>query len=193
MAVGRVLTGFSNVFVAKYSATGGTVTYTNGIRLARGVSVEVAPEDNGDDNIFYADNVAAETIAGQFTGGTLTLTVDGLLDDARKLIYGLPSAVSGWTAFDDTQAIPYVGVGFIARYMNDGVSTYVPYLLNKCRFEQDTISANTQEEEVDWQTQELTATILRADNSNHTWKEIGEEQDTEADAVDALKTKLGIS
>ena len=67
MAAGKVCTGFSMPYVAKYSATGGTVTYSEAMRLARGVSVEVAPEV-GDDNKFYADNIAAETATGTFTG-----------------------------------------------------------------------------------------------------------------------------
>ena len=78
-AAGKVITGFSSPYVAKYSASGGTVTYSDGMRLARGVSVSINPEV-GDANPFYADNVEAETVPGTFTGGTATLTVDGLLE-----------------------------------------------------------------------------------------------------------------
>lgn len=194
MAAGRVLTGFSNVHVALYSNSGTTITYSDGMKLARGVNVNVSPDDSGDDNNFYADNELAESISGKFVGGTLTLTVDGLLDSARKLIFGLPTASSGgWVAYDDDQSIPYCGVGFIARYMSDGVESYVPYILNKVRFNQDSTEAATQEEEVDWQTQELTATILRSDDAKHTWKEIGTAVATEAAALTALKAKLSIS
>ena len=39
-ANGRVITGFSQPYVALYSESGGTVTYASGQILARGVSVD---------------------------------------------------------------------------------------------------------------------------------------------------------
>ena len=90
-AAGKVTIGFSKPYVALYSESGGTVTYSSGQLLARGVSVSVE-SDSSDNNNFYADNIVAETDAGSFTGGTATLTVDGLLQDAEKLVQGLPTA-----------------------------------------------------------------------------------------------------
>ena len=75
-ANGKVLTGFSNPWVALYANTGTTVTYSSGAVLARGVSVTITPDDVNDDNIFYADNGPAETDPGVFSSGDLTLTVD---------------------------------------------------------------------------------------------------------------------
>lgn len=72
MANGRVITGFSKPFVALYNNNSGAVTYTNGMALARGVNVSIEPEVS-DNNIFYADNVAAETAGGIFMSGTATL------------------------------------------------------------------------------------------------------------------------
>lgn len=193
-AAGRVCTGFSKPYVAKYSATGTTVTYSNGMLLARGVSVAIQPETADEDNIFYADNVAAETVGGTFTGGSATLTVDGLLDAARKLIYGLPTAdADGFMAYGDNQSIPNVGIGFVARFMSDGVTSYVPVILTKCRFNEPELNAATQEEDIDWQTEELEATILRDDTANHVWKLLGAELATEALAEAKIKTKFNIS
>lgn len=191
-AAGRVTTGFSLPYVAVYSATGGTITYSDGQKLARGVDVTISPESS-DDNIFYADNQAAEEDSGRFTGGTLSLTVDGLLTATKKLIFGLPTADSdGWTAYGDEMAVPYVGVGFIARVQSDGVVAYVPTVIAKCKFHPEENTAATQEDEIDWQTQALEATILRADDTNHNWKFEGKEYATEAAAETALCTKLGI-
>ena len=157
-AAGKVCTGFSLPYVATYSASGGSVTYANGQKLARGVNVTISPEA-ADDNVFYADNVAAETIGGTFSGGTVTLTVDGLLVAAEKLIMGLPNATSQAVGsgtvsvyeYGDAQEIPYVGIAFIARYMSDGVTTYVPFLLTKARFNTFETAAATQEDAIDWQ------------------------------------------
>ena len=192
MAAGRVTTGFSKPYVALYGESGGTITYTSGQLLARGVDVSISPESS-DDNNFYADNVLAESDAGRFTGGTVTLTVDGLLTATKRLIFGLPTAdADGWTAYGDNMAIPYVGIGYIARTMSDGVTAYVATVLAKCRFNQPEDAAATQEDEIDWQTQSLEAVIMRGDDANHNWKFESSEFSTEAAAETALQTKLGI-
>lgn len=191
-AAGKVCTGFSKPYVALYSASSGTITYSSGQLLARGVNVSVSPE-SGDDNNFYADNILAESADTKFTGGEVTLTVDGLMSTAERLIMGLPAASSGWTSYDDDQSVPYVGVGFIARYQSDGVVSYVPYVLAKCMFSQINTAAATQEENIDYQTQELSAKIFRGDDAKHAWKFVGNEETSEATAEAALKTKLGIS
>lgn len=186
MANGRVITGFSYPYVAEYAASGGSVTYSNITVLARGVEVDLSV-DASTDNIFYADNLEAENLSGVFAGGTVTLTVDGLKDAARKLILGLPSADSdGWTAFGDDQSIPYIGLGFIVRYMEDGVTSYMPVVLPKVMFSNPGISAATQESEVDWQTQELTATIFRDDSAKHNWLQMGAAVATESTATTTL-------
>lgn len=197
MAAGRVLTGFSMPYVATYSASGSTITYTGASQLARGVSVAIAIE-SGDGSTFYADNVAAEGTGGVFTGGTVTLTVDGLKDAARKLIEGLanPTEVTVGSdtvdvySYDTDQVIPYVGIGFVARYMENGVTTYVPVVLTKCQFDVDGMEAATQAESVEFQTQELTATIMRDDSTKHCWRKIAEAQETETAAVAVITALL---
>lgn len=200
MASGKVLTGFSLPYVALYSASGTTITYSSGQKLARGVSVSVSPEV-ADDNKFYADNIAAETVPGIFTGGEVTLTVDGLKATAEKLVMGLPTPTSLTVGTDtvdiyeygDNISIPYVGIGFIARYQEDGVVTYVPVVLTKCRFNTNGMEAATQEESIDWQTQELTASIFRDDSANHAWKKFGEDQTSESAAEAVIKTIFSIT
>lgn len=194
MAVGKVVSGFSKPYVALYAASAGTITYTSGQRLARGVNVS-GSADTADDNNFYADNVIAETEAGVFTSGELTLTVDGLKQDAEKLIMGLPAAdtTTGLIAYDDDQSIPDVGVGFIVRYVEDGVTTYTPVIYPRCAFQFPNTEAATQEENIDWQTQELTATIKRAEDAKRTWKYVGGAETTEAAAEDKIKTFFSIT
>lgn len=197
MANGRVITGYSMPKVAVYSFASNSVTYTGLTPLARGVSVSMDVETS-DSTDFYADNVLAESAGGRFTGGTVTLTVDGLKDAARKLIQGLPaetsltvgSATVKVLEYDDRQAAPYVGIGFVVRYMENGVTSYVPVVLTKCIFDVDTIEAETQGENIDFQTAELTATIARDDTANHTWRRIGEAQTTEALAEAVIAAML---
>ena len=190
-AAGKVLTGFSLPYVALYAESNGTITYSSGQKLARGVEMTISPETS-DDNTFYADNQSAESASGTFTGGTLSVTVDGLFDTPEKLIYGLPAASSNWYSYDDDQAVPYVGFGAIARYMSDGVTTYTAIVLPKVRFNALELSAATQEDEIDWQTQALEATIFRADDAKHTWRKLSEPQTTEAAAEALIKTMFSI-
>lgn len=197
MANGRVITGYSMPKVAVYSYASNTVTYTGLTPLARGVSVSMDVETS-DSTDFYADNALAESAGGRFTGGTVTLTVDGLKDAARKLIQGLPaetsltvgSATVKVLEYDDRQVAPYVGIGFIVRYMENGVTSYEPVVLTKCVFNVDALSAETQGENIDFQTSELTATIARDDTANHMWLRRGEAQTTEALAEAVIAAML---
>ena len=197
-AAGKVCTGFSMPYVAKYSNVGSVVTYSGVMQLARGVSVSLSL-DTTDDNVFHADNVSAETAAAIFTGGTATLTVDGLLAEAEKFILGLPETTkvpAGGAQVDvshygDGMEIPYVGIGFVVRYQSGGVVTYAPVVLAKARFQQPGLDAATQEKSIDWQTQELTATLMRDDTASHDWKLVGADQSTEEAAVEVLKAILG--
>lgn len=197
MANGKVITGYSMPFVALYAAANGVVTYSGGIPLARGVDVSLSVEGGGD-NDFYADNVKAESDTQTFSSGTLSLTVDGLKAAARKLISGVKTTRkegSGDTAisfdvYDDKQEMPYVGVGFVVRYMEDGVTTYAPIIIKKVKFSPEGLDAATQEENIDWQTTKLEASIMRDDTANHEWKMIGDDQTTEEAAVAAYKLVL---
>lgn len=193
MAAGKIMTGFSLPYVAKYANSGTTVTYSQGQRLARGVQVSIEAEAE-DDNIFYADNISAESAPGIFTSGTATFTIDGLKIDAERLIMGLSAAdADGFVHYGEGITIPYVGVGFICRYMEDGVSSYVPVILTKCRFVTPGVDSQTATETIEWQTQELTATLLRDDTSGHDWKLVGDGLATEALAEAKIKAKFGIT
>ena len=200
MANGKVITGYSKPYVALYNANEGSPTYSGGMPLARGVDVSVEAE-TGDAVNFYADNVMAESVGGVFTGATITMTVDGLKDAARKLIMGLPNAESMTVGtetvqvykYDDRQQIPNVGIGFIIRYMEQGVTTYSPVVFTKASFSVDGIEAATQEEEVEFQTTELEAALMRDDSANHVWRIIAADQTTEAAAENVIKSILNIS
>jgi phi13 family phage major tail protein len=191
MEAGRVTTGFSKPYVALYNNVGTTVTYTGLRRLARGVNVNISPE-SADDNKFYADNIEAESAAGQFAGGNVDLTVDGLYTDAERFIQGLPApGADGWTNYGNDQVIPYMGLGFIVRYMSGGVTSYQPMLLTKVKFNTPGTEAATQEDEIDWQTQSLSASISRDDTTKQNWRSLGASFATEAEAELALKVKMG--
>ena len=192
MANGQVTTGFSKPYVALYTCTNGVISYSDGQPLARGVEVNVEPESSEDNN-FYADNQEAESDSGKFTGGTISLTVDGLLTAAERLVMGLPAATEGWMDYDDDQQIPEVGIGFIRRVMSGGVTSYIPYILVRAVFSQIPVNGATQEEEIDWQTTELSATLKRGQDAKHRWKRVGQNCQTEEAAEAMIQAALGIT
>ena len=194
MAAGKVITGFSNPYVAWMQDGENAWSLSGGRKLARGVSVSVDIDSPGDDN-FSADNAYAEHSKNTFSSGTLTLVVDGMLELTERFLIGQAKKDDGWVCYDDRQKSDYfIAVGFIVRYKSDGVDTFVPMVFPKCKFNPIPTSAATQEENIEFQTQELTAKIYRIKGSpKHPWKYVGDEETTEAEAEAALKTKLGIT
>lgn len=196
-----VTTGFSKPYVAKYANTGTTVTYTSGMDLARGVNLSLEI-DTADDNNFYANNVLAEVETAQFTSGSATVTVDGLSNEAATLIFGLPAPTSlevgapettvQMQGYGDGMNPPYVGFGCVRRTQMEGKVEYWPLILPKIKFGLPSEEMETQEDQINWQTQELTATIQRDDTTAKNWKVISAEGlDTEAEAYAAVKAFLG--
>lgn len=201
-AAGKVCIGFSKPFVAKYDCTGGAVKFTNGMQLARGVSVSISPEVS-DDNNFYADGILAESDNGRFTGGTASLTVDGLHQAAEKFIHGLPdpeeitygdNKKASMTKYGANAEPPYVGIGVVVWYKSGGVTTYVPVILVKAKFKMNGTEAQTQEgNETNWQTQTLEASLHRDDSAEANWKYVGEDMPTEEEAAAVIKGLFAVT
>lgn len=196
-----VTTGFSKPYVAKYNATGQTVTYSGGMPLGRGVSLSLEVETT-DDNNFYADNVLAESESTNFTSGTANITVDGLENAAATLILGLgspqplqvnetPVQMQG---YGKSMEAPYVGYGCVRRTQMQGKVQYWPYILPKVKFSIPGDEIETSEDQINWQTQELSAAVQRDDTAAANWKLISEDgMATEAEAEAAVKAFLNIT
>lgn len=200
MAAGKVCIGFSYPTVAKYSANGTTVNYTEGMRLARGVKVSLKVNVSDQTN-FYADNKLAETDGGVFTDGKASLSVDGLHAAADRFIHGLPepeevtygdAQKAMFTKYGDKATVPYVGIGFIVKYQSAGVITYVPVILTKGKFDPTGLDAETEGEKKNYQTQDLDATLCRDDTADHNWKWVGEDVTTEEEALEILDGVLNV-
>ena len=194
-----VTTGFSLPYVGKYSETGGTVSYTGGMKLGRGVDMSVDVE-SADDNNFFADNIVAESETGTMTSASATVTIDGLEDEAAQFILGLPTAQEVTVGESQVEAYdydndlnpPYLGLGVIQRTMMNGVTKYRPILFAKVKFSIPSDSWATSEDQINWQTQALDVSVLRDDTAKRKWKRIFAQQDTEAAAETILKTVLGV-
>ena len=195
-----VTTGFSEPYIAKYSNTGTTVTYSGGMKLGRGVSMSIEVE-SADDNSFYADDIVAETETGTMTSASATVTVDGMEPEVAAFALGLPekgqetigeSPVDVYD-YDDRMRPPFLGLGVLKRVMLNGVPYWVPIVFTKVKMNIPSDEANTQEDQIDWQTQELEMTILRDDSANRRWKRVFKRQTTKAAALNIITTYLKMS
>lgn len=194
--------GLSKPYYALYSESNGVVTYSEAAAIGKAVELSVELE-GGDANVLYADNGPAES-DNVFSGGTITLTTDDLLAEPMMGILGIEntpiSEVSGvttegasWMIFDDRQSTPYVGFGAIMKKRQSNATKWVVIAFPKIQFQNPGDSAVTQGETVEWQTPELTATIMRDDTANHEWKRVSSPLDSEAEALALLQDFLGAS
>lgn len=197
-AVGRVTTGFSYPVVGLYDYTGGAVNITKGMVLARGVGVDISVNTAGE-NEFYADNALAESENDVFESGSLKLTVDGLFDAAERMISGQaePAEVTygeskvKLTKYAADAQAPHISVGVIVEYKSANKRIYSPVVLVKTKFKPTGTNAQTRGKTTSWQTQDLEATIHRAEDGN--WKWVGEDFATEAEAKAVLNSIFGIA
>lgn len=193
--------GLSKPYYAIYNNTGSTVTYTGGGLIGKATELNLELE-GADANILYADNAAAES-DNQFAGGTLTLSTDDLMPTPMLAILGLkqqPMDLDGastaspqWLVYDDDQVIPYIGFGGIVKKQINNVTKWVAVVLTKIQFSNPGLDAVTQGETIEWQTTELTATVMRDDSAKHVWQMQSTPMDTEADAEAAIKKALNIT
>lgn len=195
-----VTTGFSEPHISKYSNAGTTVSYSGGMKLGRGVSMSIEVE-SADDNNFYADDIVAETETGTMTSARATVTVDGMEPEVAAFALGLPAATQETIGespvdvydYDDRMNPPFLGLGVLKRVMLNGVQYWVPIVFTKVKMNIPSDEANTQEDQIDWQTQELEMTILRDDSANRRWKRVFERQTTKAAALNIITTYLKVS
>lgn len=193
--------GLSKPYYAIYSNTGTTVTYSKGGVIGKYTEFSLELED-GDNNILYADNGPAES-DNSFAGGTATVTTDDLIAERMLAILGLKKEAitepalstkdAYWLVFDDDQNTPYIGLGGIIKKKINNATKYQAFILTKIQFTNPGLEAVTQGETIEWQTQELSATIMRSDEAKARWFMISNELDSEEDAEKIIKAHLNIT
>lgn len=189
-------TGLRKPYYAKYTANNGSITYSDGAILGKAVSAQLELQDT-DAVILYADDAAAESVAS-FSTGTLTLTIDELSVAKAGAILGItPVAVTDPVSgsvleFRSGQAVPYLGLGFIVAKVVNNVNKYVAVIMTKIQFKIPAGDYTTQGETIEFQTQELQATIMKDDSANGVWK-VEAECDSVADAEAFIKNYLSIT
>lgn len=200
LAEGLVGVNFAYPTVALCADNVSPGTHTNGRRLARGVRVNLNIS-TAETNDFYANGVVAESESSQFSNGTADLEIDGLLPDSERFINGLPEVeefdIGGrkipWTRTGRTAVAPNVGFGWVREYKSNDQRVFIPWILPKVKFRQAGFSAETRTVTVNYQTQSLTADIMRADDDAADWRWQGGMYTTLAEALADLDATLGVA
>lgn len=169
--------GLSRPYVARYSENGaGTVTYSGGVRAGRAVEYSFSLNDTGADNNFYCDNEVGESASGVFSGGSLSWTVAELEQGISEMILGLHTeqvAVGDDTVtelvYDESMASPYMGAGIIEKMIVRGQTKWRAVVFTKTQFAVPEMAATTQGETIEWQTDAITANVMRDDSTTHKW------------------------
>ena len=193
--------GLSKPYYAIYAEAGGVVSYSDGAVMGKATEANISIETTVDNNL-YGDNGLAETDR-RFANGTLTLSTTDLSQEVSKAILGLTeqaiTGIDGVTdtsvkelVYDDAQVTPYLGVGFIIKKKVNGAYKWRGVVLPKVMFSVPEDAATTQGESIEWQTPELTGTIMRDDSATHVWKKEATFT-TEAQAEAYIKARLGIA
>ncbi len=193
--------GLSKPYYAIYAEAGGVVSYSDGAVMGKATEANISIETTEDNNL-YGDNGLAETDR-RFANGTLTLSTTDLSQEVSKAILGLTeqaiTGIDGVTdtsvkelVYDDGQVTPYLGVGFIIKKKVNGAYKWRGVVLPKVMFSVPEDAATTQGESIEWQTPELTGTIMRDDSATHMWKREATFT-TEAQAEAYIKNRLSIT
>ena len=201
------MVNISDPMYAKYSASGTTVSYSNGGSAGYARSVDVSLDDS-EDNELYGDGVIV-AVDRKFAGGTITVGTTEMDDATVAAMLGVTqSAITGITAitdtnpkeliYDDNIDTPYVGYGFVIEGNVDdaedptGDPYYRAVVFAKIMFSLPDSSLATREKDIDWQTPELSGKILRDDSADHVWKREATFT-TKAQALAYLKNRLNIT
>ena len=193
--------GLSRPYYAKYNNNEGIVTYSDGGSMGKFTELSISLNEGGD-NVLYADNGPAES-DNQFSGGTASITTDDLRAELMAPVFGakeeainaegLSTTGAKWYVFDDDQITPDLGIGGIIKKKVGGAIKWVAFILVKTQFTTPGIVATTQGETITWQTQSLSAKIMRGDDEKHRWHMISSPLDSEEDAETIVKAYLNIN
>lgn len=180
--------GMYGVYYSKATITNGVVSGYAGVKtMGKAISASFEP-NTPDDNPLYANNAVAENDSSGASGGTLTLTLDRLTQEAAADLYGLtvedvevtvgdtPGTQVEGTALKYTgneQSAP-VGVAFIRQNQVDGVRNHEVILYRRATFSMPADSAQTMGESIEWQTPEIEASVmgLEGDGTNAWFEQV---------------------
>ena len=175
--------------------TGAKPTYTAAKSGILGKATKADVTLNFAEGSLYADDSLAE-YATKFQNGTIAAGFDELTPQKYADILGYRIDATGGTSIlrkGAKDAAPHVGFGYYKTKVIDGVKKYEAKVFYNCVFKENGDNAETAADSINFQTIELSATVLPVIGFNE--DDYMEEQlfTTEAAAVTFLHSELGIT
>ena len=120
---------------------------------------------NRDSNSLYANDAEAES-DNSITGGTLTINVDDIEEDAEVVILGTKMKTEEDLKIyqEIGSPSPYGGFGYVRVRRKKGVTSYQALWIHKTQLGIATESAATKGQSISWQTPSLTGPIMAVRN-----------------------------
>lgn len=157
---------------AKYVNNGGTVSYSNKTSIGDAMNVDL--QLTYAEGRLYAESTLAEYMR-KATGGSITIGVKYIPTEAQELMFGARTASKSITytagtasttgtvsslKFGANDAPQYVGVGFYAPDMVDGVQKYTAVIVTRALFGQPSMTLQTMGDNITFQTPTTTGEFL---------------------------------
>ena len=168
-----------HIYCAKYVNTAGSISYTSPQQVGDAMTANI--EVRYAEGRLYAESTLAEYMR-KAVGGTISLGIKYIKDSAQQLMFGsrtksrnityTPTGSTSSTTASATSLVlggqdegTYVGVGFYAPDMVDGVKKYTCVLVKKALFGPPSMSLQTAGENIQFNTPVTSGEFL-ADDSN---------------------------
>lgn len=164
--------GLYGVFYKKCVKENGVVTgYEGNVKLmGKAISASFTP-NTPEENPLYANNAIAENDTSAGSGGSLALTLDRMTLEVASELYGTTVKEVTVTVGEEQitgKEIEYygletsspVGTAYIKLQQMDGVQSHEVLFYKEGTFTRPTDSAQTMGESVEWQTPEITGSIM---------------------------------
>lgn len=170
--------------VATVNETTGAITYGTPKKPAKAISFSFEPSVA--DAVLYADDGVAESDF-RVTGGSVTMGIDR--EDLETQCDMLGHEYSEGEVIDNVDDVaPYVGVGRITKLMVDGAIKYRGTVLALVKFNEPSESDQTQGENVEFNTTELSGSMVVPEDGNWRHRKIF---DSKAEAIAYIEGLLG--
>jgi phi13 family phage major tail protein len=169
--------------VATVNETTGAITYGTPKKPAKAISFSFEPSVA--DAVLYADDGVAESDF-RVTGGSVTMGIDR--EDLETQCDMLGHEYSEGEVIDNVDDVaPYVGVGRITKLMVDGAIKYRGTVLALVKFNEPSESDQTQGENVEFNTTELSGSMVVPEDGNWRHRKIF---DSKAEAITYIEGLL---
>lgn len=169
------------------------IEYSAGMVIGRMIGANINITRNSDG--LYADDGLAES-DNSITGGTVSINLDDLLEDAAEMVTGLKKTgdEGDYTYHETGEPSPYGGLGYLRVRRINGKTKYVAYWCHKVQLAVASESASTKGSTITWQTPTLDGNLMGVENTADGEKHYRERKvyDTEGDAIKYINDKAKI-